>query len=259
MTVKAVGVRTAHYDAELALAELELGLGDFERAFRIVRQVVIDEVPGWACQALPHLVETATRCGETGVATEALRSLSERATATATPWALGLLHRCDALVNENETRADESFRSAIEQMDRTLWVTEQARTRLMYGEWLRSKGDQVQARDQLRRAHEMFARMGAAAYAERARVELLASGERARGTRISTLDELTPQQTRIARLAGDRITSREIAAQLFISSNTVDFHLKKVFKLLHVNSRSDLAAVLAEIDGADPTTPGDRD
>jgi len=133
---------------------------------------------------------------------------------------------------------------SLEALASTVWRTELARTQLVYGEWLRRQKRRIDAREQLRSAYEMFAAMGAKGFAERARVELLATGERARSRQADSAQDLTPRELQIARLAADRATSREIAAQLFISPNTVDYHLRKVFVKLGVRSRRELSVHL---------------
>jgi DNA-binding CsgD family transcriptional regulator len=134
----------------------------------------------------------------------------------------------------------------LEYLGRTPWLTEVAHAHLLFGEWLRRQKRRSQAQEQLRRAYELFDTMGARAFAERARVELLATGERARTRQAESALDLTPRELQIARLAAQRATSREIAGQLFISANTVDYHLRKVFQKLGVTSRRDLSEVLLE-------------
>jgi DNA-binding CsgD family transcriptional regulator len=176
---------------------------------------------------------------------EALACLAELAIASGTPWALGLLARCGALMADGSS-AEALYDEALDHLGKTSWRTEVARTHLVYGEWLRRQRRRTESREQLRRAFEMFDAMGARAFAERARVELLATGERARTRRIETAHDLTSRELQIARLAAQRATSREIAGQLFISANTVDYHLRKVFQKLGVTSRRDLSEVLLE-------------
>jgi DNA-binding CsgD family transcriptional regulator len=148
--------------------------------------------------------------------------------ASRTPWALGLLARCRAQ-GADDSSTGALYLVALEQLTKTSWLTEVAQTHLLYGEWLRRQKLRIEAREQLRIAYEMFDTMGAMAFAERARVELLATGARARSRRAETSHDLTPRDLQIARLAARRATSTEIAAQLFISANTVDYHLRKVF------------------------------
>jgi DNA-binding CsgD family transcriptional regulator len=144
------------------------------------------------------------------------------------------------------SRAGALYEEALDHLGKTSWRTEVARTHLLYGEWLRRQRRRTEAREQLRRAFDMFETMGARAFAERARVELLATGERARTRRAETAHDLTSRELQIARLAAQRATSREIAGQLFISANTVDYHLRKVFQKLGIASRHDLPGLLPD-------------
>jgi RNA polymerase sigma factor (sigma-70 family) len=145
-----------------------------------------------------------------------------------------------ALLVDDE-RADDLYAEAIERLARTRVAVDLARAHLLYGEWLRRQPRRIDARKQLRIAHEMFADFGMEAFAERARVELQATGERARKRTVETLDQLTPQESRISRLAAEGNTNREIAAQLFISPSTVEYHLRKAFRKLDIKSRRQLA------------------
>ena len=164
--------------------------------------------------------------------------------AARTDWALGILARSRALTTEGDA-ADGFYREAIERLERTRIRAELARARLLYGEWLRRQGRRVDARDQLRSAHEMFSRFGAHAFAERARRELLATGETARRRTEDTRNLLTAQEAQIAHMASDRQTNPEIGAKLFISPRTVEYHLRKVFTKLDISSRKELRAALA--------------
>jgi RNA polymerase sigma factor (sigma-70 family) len=145
-----------------------------------------------------------------------------------------------ALLVDDE-RADDLYAEAIERLARTRVAVDLARAHLLCGEWLRRQPRRIDARKQLRIAHEMFADFGMEAFAERARVELQATGERARKRTVETLDQLTPQESRISRLAAEGNTNREIAAQLFISPSTVEYHLRKAFRKLDIKSRRQLA------------------
>jgi ATP/maltotriose-dependent transcriptional regulator MalT len=165
--------------------------------------------------------------------------LSGATSAGGTDWALGAEAYARALVSEDEA-ADDLYREAIERLARTRARAWLARAHLIYGEWLRRQRRRLDAREQLRTAHEMLATMGAEAFAERARRELLATGESARKRTVDTLGDLTAQEAQIARLAGGGLSNPEIGAQLFISPRTVQYHLHKVFSKLDISSRNQL-------------------
>jgi DNA-binding CsgD family transcriptional regulator len=192
-------------------------------------------------------VEAAARAGDTTLANDALGRLAETTQPSGTNLALGLEARSRALLSEGTT-ADHLYREAIDQLGRSPVRTEVARAHLLYGEWLRRERRRVDAREQLRRAHEAFTSMGAEAFAERAHRELIATGEKLRQHRDETRDELTPQEEQIARLARDGLTNPEIAAQLFLSARTVEWHLHKVFVKLGIHSRVGLHAALQKQD-----------
>jgi DNA-binding CsgD family transcriptional regulator len=160
--------------------------------------------------------------------------------ASGTDWALGIQLRSRALLSDGEI-AERHYREAIARLRRTRIRFELARAHLLYGEWLRRERRRVDAREQLRGAEEMFLRFGAEAFAGRARIELKATGERARKRSPETRDELTPREAQISRLVAEGQTNQEIAAQLFISASTVDYHLRKAFRKLGVKSRTQLA------------------
>jgi DNA-binding CsgD family transcriptional regulator len=143
------------------------------------------------------------------------------------------------LLTEGEA-AEPLYRQAIEALERTGVRVELARAHLLYGEWLRRERRRLDARDQLRHAHKLFTEFGMEAFAERARVELQATGEHPRKRTVETRDDLTPQEAQISRLAADGATNQDIAAQLFISPSTVDYHLRKAFRKLGVKSRHQL-------------------
>jgi ATP/maltotriose-dependent transcriptional regulator MalT len=198
---------------------------------------------GWA---LAELIEAAVRDGQPAEAAAALGRLSERTRASGTEWALGVEARCRALVSD-----DESFyRESVERLARSRAAVELARSRLVYGEWLRRENRRVDAREQLRAAHEMFGRMGAEAFAERTRRELSATGETVRKRTAETLDELTTQEAQVARLAAQGRTNPEIGAELFISPRTVEYHLHKVFPKLGISSRKELRRAFPDAEDA---------
>jgi DNA-binding CsgD family transcriptional regulator len=225
--------------AEYDLAVLYNGLGQYELALDAAQKATASDDIVTASWALYELAEAASRCGRPDVARHAADRLSERAIASGTPWAMGCELRSRALVEDGEA-ADNLYRQAIEWLapSRMLWYL--ARARLSYGEWLRRQNRRVDAREQLRDAYDMFASMGAEGFADRARRELLATGESLRKRRDDTRDELTPQEGQIARLARDGRTNPEIGAQLFLSPRTVEWHLRKVFTKLGISSRKGL-------------------
>jgi DNA-binding CsgD family transcriptional regulator len=194
------------------------------------------------------------RAGEREVAVAAVGQLSERARASGTQWALGTLARSRALLEERG-RAEELYREAIERLRRSRAAPQLARAHLVYGEWLRRERRRREAREQLRTARDMFIFMGAQAFAERARGELTATGEHARRRVEAPAELLTEQEARIARLVCEGATNAAIAAQLFISPRTVEYHLHKAFRKLDVSSRTQLARLLLESDGHDDGEP----
>ncbi|WP_405584877.1 AAA family ATPase [Streptomyces sp. NBC_01190] len=229
--------------ARNCLAVLDLALGRYAEAAAHARVAFAHDSAGAVPRVLPDLVEASVRCGDHRTAKEALRRLEERAPLAGTPWALGLLARCRALMADDD-QAEAFFAESATLLGRTRVRTDLARTRLLYGEWLRRRRRRADARVELRTAHEMFAGMGAAAFADRARVELLATGERARKRTVRTEHDLTPQERRIAGLAVSGSTNAEIAARLFITRSTVEYHLNKVFRKLDITSRRQLRSVL---------------
>jgi len=229
---------------QYCLAVLELGLGNYQAALQCVLGVLSDDAP-FSALVLHDLVEAAARCGETELAEAALGRLTERALAAGTPLALGLLARSRALLASDDN-AEPLYAEAIGHLGQCRARPQLARAYLVYGEWLRRQRRRRDARGQLRTAHEMFTAMGAEAFAERARIELLATGERARQRTAPAADELTPQEAQIARLVSQGESNRDIAAQLFLSPSTVDYHLRKVFRKTGVTSRTQLAHTMAD-------------
>ena len=193
--------------------------------------------------ALPELIEAASRTGQTRLGAGALIRLAEATSAGQTDWGQGIYARSRALVSDGQD-AEGWYRQAIDRLSRTSLRTELARARLLYGEWLRREGRDADARAQLRAAHEMFAAIGMQAFAERARRELSAAGETVRSRTADTHGELTPQEAQIARLARAGLSNPQIAAQLFLSPRTVQYHLAKVFTKLAISSRRQLQQAL---------------
>jgi DNA-binding CsgD family transcriptional regulator/tetratricopeptide (TPR) repeat protein len=222
-------------------AALYNGLGRYEEAFTAAAQATTDPYEPWfSTFAAVELIEAASRSGRSERAEEALEVLSESTRASGTPWALGIEARSRALLTHGD-EAETLYREAIDRLQPTRLRLDLARAHLLYGEWLRRERRRLDARNQLRSAHDLFTDFGMEAFAERARVELQATGERARKRTIDTLDQLTPQEEQIARLVARGHTNREIAAQLFISPSTVEYHLRKAFRKLDVKSRTQLA------------------
>ncbi len=222
-------------------ALLSNSLGRYDDAFTAAAEAT--KIPGeiwFSTFALLELIEAASRTGRLERGAEALESLSASTSASGTPWALGIEARSRALLAADDA-AEPLYREAIERLEPTRLQFDLARAHLVYGEWLRREGRRLDARNNLRAAYELFADFGMEAFAERARVELEATGEHARKRTVDTLDQLTPQEAQVSRLAAEGITNREIAAQLFISPSTVEYHLRKAFRKLDVTSRTQLA------------------
>jgi DNA-binding CsgD family transcriptional regulator len=209
--------------AEYATAVLRNGLGHYRVALAAVQGASLYEelLSVWL---LPELVEAAAR-------------------ASGTDCGLGIEARSHALLSEGEV-AERLYREAIDRLGGTRAATDLARARLLFGEWLRRERRRLEARRQLRTAHELFTSMGAEAFAERAARELLATGERARRRTVETASQLTAQEAQIARLAYEGHSNSEIGARLFISPRTVEYHLHKVFSKTYISSRSQLVRVL---------------
>ena len=229
--------------AQSALGVLELGLGRYHEAMIAVQDAGLDQI--LVTRTLPDLVEAAVRCGEEQLATQAAGELAESTTASGTDWALGVLARSQALLVAGR-EAEGLYREAIGRLQRSRARTQLARARLVYGEWLRRERRRRDAREELRAASQLFESMGALAFADRAQSELAATGERVHRRTPETLELLTPQERRIATLVSEGAPNAEVAAQLFISSRTVEYHLAKIFRKLRISSRSELARSLLE-------------
>ena len=222
-------------------AVLNNGRARYEEAYAAASEATADPHElFFSTFATVELIEAASRTGRSERAAEALAVLSESTQASGTPWALGVEARSRALVTPDDT-AEPLYREAIARLQPTRLRLDLARAHLLYGEWLRRARRRLDARAELRLAHDLFSEFGMEAFAERARVELQATGERARKRTVDTVDQLTPQEAQISRLAGKGHTNREIAAQLFISTSTVEYHLRKAFRKLDVTSRTQLA------------------
>ena len=235
--------------ATYASSVLSNGLGRHDAARDAAWRAFERDQVGYGPLVVPELAEAASRTGDTALVRAALQWLSERTWVTPTDWALGIEARVRALVSEGEI-ADGFYRESIARLGRTRVRVELARTHLLYGEWLRRQHRRVDAREQLRTAHDMLVRMGVEAFAERAARELRATGESVRKRTVETRDALTAQEALIARLASDGLSNAEIGTRLFISPRTVEYHLHKVFRKLGISSRNRLHGALS----GDPRT-----
>jgi DNA-binding CsgD family transcriptional regulator len=242
----ASGVGWTVNETHLALGLLELGLGDPRAALEHLEQLDPSPLPPTKLLATPELIDAALRTGQPERATEALEVFIRWAPVSRTPFVDGLVARCQALLASDPDEADELFTEALRHHDHRVTAFERARTQLAYGEWLRRDRRRVQARVELRAALDAFEGLGATLWAERARGELRATGETARKRDVSTLDALTPQELRVARLVAGGATNNEVAAQLFLSRRTVEYHLAKVFVKVGVASRAQLAQLEIE-------------
>jgi DNA-binding CsgD family transcriptional regulator len=234
--------------ARWVAAVLYNGLGRYDEARETARQAAEDPFGFHVCLwTLPELIEAAARSGSVLMADDALQRLAETTQAGGNDWGLGIEARSRALVTEGQA-ADGLYREAIDRLGRTGLRPELARAHLLYGEWLRRQGHRAQAREQLRTAHGMFDEIGMEAFAERARRELLATGDTARKRTAQAAagasQQLTSQEAQVAQLASDGLSNPEIGVRLFISSHTVQYHLSKVFAKLGISSRGQLHRVL---------------
>jgi DNA-binding CsgD family transcriptional regulator len=222
-------------------AVLNNGLGRYEEAFAAAAEATA--IPGeiwFSTYATVELIEAACRSGRPERGAQALDVLSASTGASGTAWALGVEARSRAFLAAGDA-AEPLYREAIERLQPTPLRLDLARSHLVYGEWLRREGRRIDARNELRAAYDAFTDFGMDAFAERARIELEATGEHARKRTVATLDQLTAQESQISRLAAEGNTNREIAARLFISPSTVEYHLRKAFRKLDVTSRTQLA------------------
>ena len=240
MTQRGQGSGTAL--AQVAKAVLFNGLGRYVEALAAAQEVGPEDLntENWA---IGEQIEAAARAGRLEIAASSVRRLQEITHDGGTDWGLGLAARCAALVSEGDA-AEGLYREAIERLARARLRPDLARAHLLYGEWLRREGRRVDARQQLRTAHDMLSTIGMEAFADRARRELLATGEKARQRTVETRDDLTAQERQIAELARDGLSNPEIGARLFLSPRTVEWHLRKVFGKLGLRSRHELAHAL---------------
>jgi len=244
----ASGQGTAIQYAHWARSVLMNGQGRYEDALAAATVATEDTPETYiAAWALSELIESATRTENADLAHGALARLAEHTENCDSDWGLGLLARARAQVSPVEL-AEPLYQEAITRLGRTRLGPELARTRLLYGEWLRRNNRRVDARSELRGAHDLMVTIGMEAFAERARSELLATGERVRKRSVRTLEELTPQELQIARLARDGLSNPTIGARLFLSPRTVEWHLRKVFTKLGIRSRQDLLHALPKSD-----------
>jgi ATP/maltotriose-dependent transcriptional regulator MalT len=228
---------------EYARALLYNGLGRYEDALAPAESVSVRDGETFAPLAMSEWVEAATRSGATDAAATALELLTERTAAAGTEWALGLEARARALLAEDDD-AEPLYREAIAHLGRCRAAPDHARAHLLYGEWLRRAGRRVEAREQLGSAHEMFLDFGMEAFAERARRELVATGAQVRKRTAAARDDLTAQEAQIAEFARNGQTNSEIAAQLFLSTRTVEWHMRKILTKLGISSRKELDVAL---------------
>lgn len=237
---RSAGVPTAQW----ANAVLHNGLGRYREALAAAEASAATAQLVVSVWVLPELVEAAVRLGADEIARDALARLKNAAETCDTNWAQGILARCRALLGDEA--AEGLYREAIDLLGRTLLRPDIARAHLLYGEWLRRQSRRVDARHQLTTAHEMFVSIGMAAFAERARRELLANGDmaRERTDEVAPSAKLTPQERQIALLVRDGLSNSEVGAQLFISARTVEWHLRKVFAKLSITSRRQLREAL---------------
>jgi DNA-binding CsgD family transcriptional regulator/tetratricopeptide (TPR) repeat protein len=231
---RAIGL--AHY----ATAVLYNGLGRYQDALAAAQRACAHEDLGFFGWALIELIEAGARSDGRATAADAMRQLDQRTRASGTDWALGVRARSLALLSDGKA-AETLYHEAIERLGRSRIAIHLPRAQLIYGEWLRRENRRVDARKQLRAAHDTFSRIGAEAFAERARHELVATGETARRRTDESRRVLTPQEAQIARLASDGLSNPAIGAQLFISPRTVQYHLHKVFLKLEITSRIQLS------------------
>jgi DNA-binding CsgD family transcriptional regulator len=214
----------------------------YDAALQHCRELYTHDSVWIGTTVLPLLVEAAAHCGDVATAEAALDRLSERASTSGSHWAQGLLARSRALLATYDD-AEAQFRIAIDHLTRCTAAMDRAITQLVYGEWLRRARRRREARGPLRAAIEFFETAGARAFADRTRIELVATGEHARPRSDATRDLLTPHEARIGRLAAAGLTNAEIASELYLSTSTVEYHLSKIYRKLGVTTRTQLAGL----------------
>lgn len=235
-----------------AMAISDLGAGRWADAATRLETMVPPGAPNnhptFAVQASADLIEAALRAERPELGRETLETLAHFGGRIAAPWTLALIARGRALLSADPDEATAEYEAALEHHADSDRRFEEARTRLLYGEHLRRMKRRSDAREQLRNAIDVFEWLGAAPWEERAGIELRATGERARKRDPNTLTELTPQQVQIVRLVALGATNKEVAARLFLSPRTVDYHLRNVFVKLGISSRAELIR-LTDLEG----------
>ena len=233
--------------AQYARALLYNGLSRYDAAQAAAEEACESADHDLLSWALPELIEASARSGQPERGAAAVRRLDELTPPRSQDRALGISALSHAIVGPDEA-ADALYQHALERLAGRGLALHLARAQLLYGEWLRRQGRRVRAREQLRAAEATFGQLGAAGFEERARRELLATGETVRRRSVETRDDLTPQEAQITMLAGRGYTNSEIGAQLFLSPRTVEWHLHKVFVKLGIRSRRELRAATSNLE-----------
>ncbi len=230
-----------------ALVVLELAAGHYAAALELLHNRHDNDPDGYRDPtSLPDMVEAGIRGGDRPLASRALRHLQAHVRTKPTRWGLGVLARSSA-VHTTDDDPERLYLEAISHLRAAGTVPDLARTHLLLGEWLRRQRRRAEARSHLRRAHNLFLDMGAGCFADRAAIELVATGEHVRKRTMDTQNSLTPHELHIASLAAAHATNREIATQLFISARTVEYHLHHVFQKLQISSRRQLSTAMAHV------------
>jgi DNA-binding CsgD family transcriptional regulator len=252
--VKVNALANAHTVAQWAVALLDLGLGRPHDTVARLSSLAAAPVgvlqPFFILMFTPDLVEACVRGGDGDAGRRAFGVLDAFTQSPAPVWARACAHRCRALLTDDPSAAEEGFTEALRLHVESNRPFDRARTALLYGEHLRRQRRRVEAREHLRTALEIFERLGAAPWAQRARIELRATGETARKRDPSTLEQLTAQELQVAQFVAEGLSNKEVAAQLFLSPRTIDSHLRNVFAKLEITSRTQLAHLHAQTGGA---------